>query len=40
MRRVEGEFRGVGQGEMAGMKVVMGRGDRRLVRTDRFLGRI
>ena len=30
VRRVEGECRGAGQGESAGMKVVMGRGGRKL----------
>ena len=40
MRRVEGECRGAGQGERAGMKVVMDRGDRKLVRRGRFLGGI
>ena len=37
---MEGECRGASQGERAGMNVVMGRGDRRLVRRGRFLGRI
>ena len=34
---MKGVCRGAGQGERAGMKVVMGRGDRRLVRRGRFL---
>ena len=40
MRRVEGECTGESQGERAGMKKVMGRGDHRLVRRGRFLGGI
>ena len=40
MRRVDGECRGVGQGERAGVNVVMGRGYRRLVQRGRFLGGI
>ena len=40
MRKVEGECRGGDQGERAGVNVVMGRGDHRLVRRGRFLGGI
>ena len=37
VRRVEGECRGTSQGERAGMKVVMGRGVRKLGKRGRFL---
>ena len=37
MRRLEGECRGAGQGGSAGMKVVMGKGGRKLGKRGRFL---